>query len=204
MTLHPDANQVGQGVSNISWSSDSEHLSFDLLNGSTEESTSWTLDRPVSAGSLALAEQIPLHPAGLSWGGYLGTTPGGRSRGIGVLTTARDEPPLAGTQQVVSIDPSSGRVTRRLFSLPAAVCTTPGSPSAPSDCNGDFSNALAVDGAGSSVLISGVIPLTTGVVSTSGVTYLYRWETGGTKPVRLAKDVLVATWGPARRIDGRG
>ncbi len=196
VTLHPDAAQVGQGVSNLSWSPDSGHLSFDLLDPSTDSTTTWALDQPTRASSLASAVQIPLHPAGVTWNGYLGTTSNGRELGIGVSTAPQEEPPLAGAQRVVSIDPTSGRVVRPLFALPAAVCTTAQSPLTPADCNADFSNTLDVDQAGSSVLVSGAIPFTTGTVSTSGLTSLYRWTQGSTEPVRLSRGVLVAAWGP--------
>jgi hypothetical protein len=203
LTLHPDANQAGQGVSDLSWSSDSQHLSFDLLDPSTDGSSSWALERPPSAGSLASAVKIPVHPEGLTWSGYLGMTAHRQPQGLGVLTNP-DEPPLAGTQQIVSIDPSSGHVVRRLFSLPAAVCTTARAPHAPSNCDADFSNALAVDQTGSSVLISGAIPLVSGQVGISGRTYLSRWSAGSTKAVRLAQGVQVATWGPSRPLGRDG
>ncbi len=203
VTLHPDATQVGQGVSNLSWSSDSRRLSFDLLQPSTDSATSWTLDLPTSTPSLAPAVQIPLHPAGVTWNGYLGKSEG-RELGIGVLTAPQEDPPLASTQRVVSIDPTSGGVVQELFALPAAVCTSARTPLAPSDCNADFGNALDVDQAGSSVLISGVVPLTRGTVSTSGLTYLYRWTQGSMRPVRLSRGVLVAAWGPSGPMSAPG
>ena len=204
VTLHPDAAQVGQGVSDLSWSPDSGHLSFDLLDPSTDSSTTWTLALPTSTSSLASAVQIPLHPADVAWNGYLGTSHG-RELGIGVSTAPQDEPPLASAQRIVSIDPTTGSVVRALFALPAAVCTTVQSPQAPADCDADFSNALDVDQAGSSVLISGAIPLTTsGTVNTSGLTSLYRWSQGSTKPVRLSRGVLVATWGPSGAVIAPG
>lgn len=71
------------------------------------------------------------------------------------------------------------------------VFTTPSpSPSAPKDCDADFSNALDVDSAGSSVLVGGAIPLTFGKISTSGRTYLFRWEAALAKPVRLTAGCL--------------
>ena len=203
VTLHPDAAQVDDGVSNLSWSQDSGHLSFDLLDPSTDSSTTWTLALPARTSSLASAVRIPLHPAGLTWNGYLGTS-NGRELGIGVSTAPEAEPPLAGAQRVVSIDPTSGSAVRELFALPAAVCTTVRSPQAPSDCDAGFSNALDVDRAGSSVLVSGVIPLTTGTVSTSGLASLYRWTQGSTKPVRLSQGVLVAPWGPVGAVSAAG
>ena len=115
--------------------------------------------------------------------------------GIGVHTAVQLEPPLASSQKVVSIDPQTGAVVRPLFELPAAICTSP-SPSAPEDCDADFSNALAVDPASSSVLVSGAIPLKYGQVSTSGLAYLFRWDTSSAKPVRLTSGVLVAARGP--------
>ena len=203
-TLHPVAAQVDHGVSNLSWSSDSRHLSFDLLDPSTDSSTTWTLALPTSTSSLASAVQIPLHPAGVTWNGYLRHRSKGRELGIGVSTAPQEEPPLAGAQRIVSIDPATGSVVRTLFALPAAVCTAAQPPQAPADCNADFSNTLDVDHAGSSVLVSGAIPLTTGTVSTSGLTYLYRWTQGSTKPVRLSQGVLVATWGPGGAVRAPG
>ncbi len=203
VTLHPDGAQVDQGVSNLSWSADSGHLSFDLLDPSTDSSTTWTLALPAGTSSLASAVQIPLHPAGVTWNGYLGTSHG-RELGIGVSTAPEDEPPLAGAQRIVSIDPTTGSVVRELFALPAAVCTTAQSPQAPSDCDAGFSSALDVDQAGTGVLASGVIPLTTGTVSTSGLASLYRWTQGSTKPVRLSRGVLVAAWGPLSAVSAAG
>jgi hypothetical protein len=193
--LHPTGTMVGAGFSNLSWSADSQTLSFDRLDPSSDITSSWLLSEPNVKSSLASAVEIPLHPKGLAWGGFLRTTPKGELLGIGVQTAVQDEPPLASSQKVVSIDPQTGSVVRSLFALPAAICTSP-SPSTPEDCEADFSNALDVDPAGSSVLVSGVIPLKYGQVSTSGLTYLFRWDTSSAKPVRLTSGVLVAAWGP--------
>ena len=194
-TLHPSGTMVGGGFSNLSWSADSQTLSFDQLDPSSDVTSSWLLSDPNAKSSLASAVEIPLHPKGLTWGGFLGRSAMGEPMGIGVQTAVQDEPPLASSQEVVSIDPQTGAVVRTLFELPAAICTS-SSPSAPEDCDADFTNTLDVAPSGSNVLVSGAIPLKYGQVSTSGVTYLFRWDTSSAKPVRLTSGVLVAAWGP--------
>ena len=194
-TLHPDARQTGQGASDLSWSPDSDRLSFSLLNGGNDTTTSWTIALASADGSLASAQQIPLRP-GLSWSGYWKTAKNGEHVGIGVRTSPPVDYPstLAGSQAIVTIDLSTGKAIERLFRINgAAVCTT----SVPSDCQADFVNPLTVDGVGTSVLVGGAIPLAYGSVSTSGKSYLYRWSTGDSQPVRLTPGVLVATWGPS-------
>ena len=121
--------------------------------------------------------------------------PTGKALGVGVLTFAASSPGLADAQAIVAINPSSGRVVDRYFSLPAAVCTP---YPAPANCVSDFSNTLSVDSLGSSLLVAGAIPIVDrGWLSTSGESYLYRWSTGSSKPVKLKEGVLSATWGPA-------
>jgi hypothetical protein len=193
--LHPSNAMLGVGISNLSWSSDSQMLSFDQLNPSTDSTSSWLLAAPDQQSSLDSAVVIPLHPAGLTWGGFFAENAKGPPMGIGVLTTAENEPPLANPQKVVSIDPQSGEVVRTLFTLPEAICTS-SSPSAPKDCDADFSDALDADSGSSNVLISGAIPLRYGQVSTSGLAYLLRWDPAFAKPVRVTSGVLVAAWGP--------
>jgi hypothetical protein len=193
--LHPSGALVGAGISNLSWSADSQALSFDQHNPSSDVTSSWLLSAPTQQSSLDSAVAIPLHPAGLTWGGFFGGSAKGRPLGIGVLTTAENEPPLANPQKVVSIDPESGEVVRTLFTLPEAICTS-SSPLAPTDCDADFSNVLAAASGSSNVLVSGAIPLKYGQVSTSGLAYLIRWNAALTKPVRVTSGVLVAAWGP--------
>ena len=193
--LHPTGAMVGAGISNLSWSADSQTLSFDQLDPSSDATSSWLLSAPTQQSSLESAVAIPLHPTGLTWGGFFGDRARGRPLGIGVLTTSENEPPLANPQRVVSIDPQSGEVVRTLFTLPEAICTS-SSPSTPKDCDADFSNALVADSGSSNVLVSGAIPLTYGQVSTSGLVYLLRWNAALTKPVRVLSGVLVAAWGP--------
>jgi hypothetical protein len=190
-TLHPGSNLVNQGASDLSWSADSKDLSFNLINGSTNLTTSWAIVLDAAEGSLASARQIPLRPD-VSWFGYWNADPETGQLGLGVQTAAPVDPPMAGEQAIVAIDPSTGHPVRRLFEVPAAVCSN----SVPSDCTADFVSPLSVDAVGTGVLVAGVIPLFTGVVRTSGTTYLYRWNAGESKPVRLTRNVLVATWGP--------
>ncbi len=192
-TLHPDPVQTGQGASDLSWSPDSDNLSFALLNGSSDATTSWTIALASAEGSLASAHEIPLRP-GVSWSGYWKTAKNADRFGIGVLTSPPVDSPstLAGSQAIVTINPSTGKPTKRLFTINgAAICTT----SVPSDCQADFVNPLTVGGVGTSVLVGGAIPLAYGSVSTSGASYLYRWSAGDIQPVRLTPGVLVATWG---------
>jgi hypothetical protein len=191
-TLSPGPAQLNQGASDLSWSSNSEYVSFDLLNPSTNVTTSWTT---VVAGtdsgndSLAAARQIHLRDAGLTWNGYWGGAQRGAARGLGVLTSA------SGHQEIVTVNPSTGRVVDRLFAVPADVCTAT-FPSEAGGCNSDFSNQVIGDNTGSSVLVSGAIPFVDGTPTTSGKALLYRWSVGAPAPVRLTPQVLVATWGP--------
>jgi hypothetical protein len=185
-TLAPGPAQLNQGASDLSWSGDSKDLSFDLLQPSTENTTSWTV--PIAASdSLAAARQIKLHGNGLTWNGYWGRSRLGAPQGLGVLSSA------SGHQEVVSINPATGRVVRRLFAVPAAICTA--TILAGSDgCDADFSNEVIGDGAATSVLVGGAIPLVQGAPSTSGKAFLYRWSVGERAPVRLTPGVLVAAW----------
>ena len=202
-TLHPDPAQQDQGASDLSWSPDGQQLSFDLLGGAADTTTSWTIALAGAGSSLATAQQVPLQPAGLTWNGYWPMGGQRAALGLGVLTSPSSGPPLAGAEHVVTIDPSTGRVVRRLFSVPGAVCTASAPPSVPSDCDADYSDALSVDGAGTSVLVGGAIPLSYGQVSTSGATYLYRWSVG-VGPGRAA-DPRRRSWrvGAPPQVQGR-
>jgi hypothetical protein len=184
-TLAPGPLQLNQGLSDLSWSGNSQYLSFDLLNPTTNVTTSWTVAG--DAGSLGTAEQIHLRGAGVTWNGFWGQY---GAVGLGIRTSA------SGSQQVVTINPSTGRVTARLFSVPAAICTT-ASAAGSKVCSSDFSNLVIGDNAGTSVLVAGAIPFVDGAPTTSGKTYLYRWSVGDRSPVKLTQQVLVAAWGPS-------
>ena len=194
-TLHPSDGQLNQGVSDLSWSPDSHRLSFELFDSSTQTTTSWTIASTSAGGTMASAEQIPLQRAGLAWLGYLKTSTTGAPLGVGVLTAAARYPSLTDAQTIVAINPTSGNIVDRYFSLPAAICT-PYPP--PANCVSEFSNPVSVDSIGSSLLVAGAIPTVVGGwLTTSGKSYLYRWSTGSSKPVKLKEGVLSATWGPA-------
>lgn len=195
-TLHPGSRQLNQGVSDLSWSPDSQRLSFDSLDGSTDTTTSWSIEPSIANGSLSSAASIPLSPSGLVWDGYWKGAPNRSVLGLGVLTSGSGGAAAGATQKVVTIDPTTGRVVAPLFSVPAAVCTPFAPPSVPSDCTADFTNALSADSVGSSVLVAGAVPFAGGSVTTSGSSYLYRWSTGARGPVKLKEGVLVAAWGP--------
>jgi hypothetical protein len=186
-TLPPGPAQLNQGASDLSWSRDSKDLAFDLLNPSTDTTTSWTI--PVAPNdSLAAARQITLRGTGLTWNGYWGSNRRGAPLGIGVLTSG------SGHQEVVSINPATGRPVTRLFAIPADICTA--MVSAGSDgCTSDFSNAVIGDSSATSILVGGAIPLVEGAPTTSGKAFLYRWSVGERVAVRLTPQVLVATWG---------
>lgn len=186
--LSPGPAQLNQGASDLAWSSDSSQLSFDLLNPTTNVTTSWTIPTSATLTSLASARRIPLHQVGLTWNGYWGPSRNGSAVGLGVLTSA------SGSQQVVTIDPATGRIVNRLFSIPAAICTT--APDAGSvGCSSDFSNKVIGDSAGTSVLVAGATPLVDGSPATSGGTFLYRWSLGDRSPTRVTNRILVASWG---------
>ena len=186
--LSPGPAQLNQGASDLSWSSDSSQLSFDLLNPTTNMTTSWTIPTNATLTSLASARRIPLQEVGLTWNGYWGARRNGSAVGLGVLTST------SGSQEVVTIDPATGRMLNRLFSTPAAICTT--APDAGNGgCSSDFSNEVIGDSAGTSVLVAGAIPLIGGSPTTSGRTFLYRWSLGDRSPTRVASQILVASWG---------
>jgi hypothetical protein len=186
--LNPGPAQLNQGASDLSWSSDSSELSFDLLNPTLNTTTSWTVPIKDSVTSLAGARRIPLDHAGLTWNGYWGTSRSGAPIGLGVLSLA------SGGQEVVTIDPATGRVVRRLFKIPAEIiCTS--APNTGSGCTSDFSNEVIGDAAGTSVLVAGATPLVGGSPTTSGQTYLYRWNIGNDAPTRIASQIDVASWG---------
>jgi len=187
-TLAPDAAQLNEGASNLSWSSDSRHLSMDLLNPETNVTTAWTIDAGALPTSLAAATEIPLHRPGLTWNGYWGKSKDGANVGLGLLS------PPSGRQEVVTINPSTGDVTGRLFRVPAEVCTT--SVTVTGRCSSDFDNDVIGDSAGTNVLVAGAIPLVDGSPTTSGRAYLYRWKAGDRGPTRVADQILVASWGP--------
>jgi hypothetical protein len=188
-TLAPGPLQVNQGASDLAWSGDSRALSFDLLNGSTDVTTSWTVPVESSDDSLAQASEIQLHQAGLTWNGYWGPVLHGRTLGLGVLTST------SGSQEIVTINPRTGREVGSLFKVPAAVCTAV-DPAGGDACSSDFSNEVIGDSAGTGVLVAGAIPLVDGSPTTSGRAFLYRWTAGSRSPVRLARQILVAAWGP--------
>jgi hypothetical protein len=187
-TLGPGPAQLNEGASDLSWSNDSVQLSFDLLNPTTNVTTSWTVPINGAVTSLASARPISLHQTGLTWNGYWGASRSGTPVGLGVLTLA------SGGQQIVTIDPETGRVMNRLFSITAAICTA--APNARNaGCSSDFSNEVIGDAAGTSVLVAGATPLIDGSPTTSGRTFLYRWSMGDHAPARVTSQILVASWG---------
>jgi hypothetical protein len=187
-TLWPGPAQLNQGASDLAWSSDSSHLSFDLLNPTTTVTTSWTISTSAALTSLASARRIPLHHVGLTWNGYWGANRNGAPVGLGVLTST------SGSQAVVTIDPATGRIVSRLFGIPAAICTAR-PEAANAGCSSDFSNEVIGDSAGTSVLVAGAIPLVDDSPTASGQTFLYRWSVGDRSATRVAKQILVASWG---------
>ena len=189
-TIAPGLRQLDQGLSQLSWSADSRHLSFNLLNGSTNVTTFWTLTPTPGTTSLASAREIPLDRPGLTWNGYLTNSPQGQAIGLGVLTTA------GGTQKVVTINPATGGVITTLFRVPGALCV-PVTASVEPQCAYPFSDPVSGDPSGRDVLVAGVIPVHDATPTTSGMAALYRWSVGDRTPVKLTPQVLRATWGPA-------
>ena len=189
-TLEPGPTQINRGASDLSWSPDSDSLSFDLYDPQTAATSAWTVAINPLATSLSDAVQILLHQSGLTWNGYFGAGPRGQPQGIGVLASGSGN-----RQTVVTIDAKTGRTTRRLFTMPAAVCAQVG-PAQAGGCSSLFSNPLNGDPASSSVLVAGAIPYQDGIPTTSGASYLYVWHPGLQYPIRLTGHVQVASWGP--------
>jgi hypothetical protein len=192
--LHPDASQLNQGITQLSWSSDSHRLSFAQIDGDTDVTTFWTVPVGAHVSSLGAATLIPLRNAALTWNGYWGShREHGHAVGLGVLTTT------AGAQRVVVIDPQTGRQGSTLFSLRGTVCValSPASPPltapTPSPCTYGFDNTVISDASGGDVLLAGATQViaSTGTRSTP---YLYRWRMGEPTLVRLTPGALLATW----------
>jgi hypothetical protein len=190
-TVAPGPAQVNQGASDLSWSSDSRQVSFDLLNPATNVTTAWTINAAAAPTSLASATEIVLQTSGLTWNGYWGKNENGADIGLGTLDSG------SGRQEIVSVNPSTGRVIDRLFHVPDEVCTAT-FPGSPPGCSSLFSNDVIGDSAGTDVLVAGAIPFVDGSVTTSGAAHLYRWHVGDRAPTRLLNQVLVASWGPPK------
>ena len=190
-SLRPGSAQINRGASDLSWSSNSKQLSFDLFDPQTLRTSAWTVATGSRVGSLAAAVQIPLRQPGLTWNGYFGAEANGNARGIGVISSRSGN-----EQTIVTIDATTGRITQRLFSLPAAVCTQL-SPNESGACSSDFANPLVGDPKSSSVLVAGVIPFSQVAPTPLAAASLYVWRPALRKPVRLAGHVVVASWGPA-------
>jgi hypothetical protein len=191
-TLEPGPSQVDQGASDLSWSSDGRLLSFTLYNPTSSATTAWIVPSDPGVSSLASAAEIPLHGPGLTWNGFSGSTSDGDPQGIGAVSAPSD-----GRQSIVTIDARTGRITARLFRVPAAVCESI-APAGSNGCSSPFSNPVVADMTGSNVLVSGAIPYGDGAPITSGVTSLYLWHRGLHAPLRLTGGVDVASWGPQR------
>lgn len=188
-TLEPGSAQINRGASDLSWSADSDSLSFDLYDPQTRLTSAWTVAVNSDPTSLADAVPIPLHQSGLTWNGYFTMGPRGRPQGIGVLPSR-----TGNGQTVVTIDAKTGRTIRKLFTIPAAVCAQV-NPAQAGGCSSLFSNPLNADPPRSSVLVAGAIPYVHGTPTTSGATYLYVWHPGLRHPIRLTGHVDVASWG---------
>ena len=171
-TLEPGPAQVNQGASDLSWSSDSAALSFDLYDSTNQTSSTWVVPTGPGVRSLAEATRVPVDGTGLTWTGFFGKSRSGRDQGIGVASGSGDR------QTIVTIDQHTGKVTSRLFTMPAAVCAsvTP----TPNGCTSPFSNPVIGDGEGTSVLVAGAIPYFYGSPTTSGASS----STCGTRAAR--------------------
>jgi Tol biopolymer transport system component len=194
--LAPDPAQLNQGIFQLSWRSDSRALSFDLLNGHSDITSFWTISPTKDTESLAAARQVPIHNASLTWNGYGSQRIAGKYVGLGVLTSG------SGAQQVVTVNPSTGRRQSTLFKVPGDICVPVGPTSPPmtqphpGPCTFPFNNSVSGDLSGGSILVAGA---TRTIASTGGHTAasLYRWE-AKTKTLKgLTSGVDVATWAPS-------
>jgi hypothetical protein len=174
---------VGPDINNLSWSPDSESLSFTMLTP-TPDKRSLTLGASVlsvstTPGSLDAAHMISL-PHGVAWAGYINAT-----EGIGVAQhwgpTRRNS-----TFALSVIDVRSGRVVTRLPSVPGqlGVGNTADGPE----------GTVQVDPSGQYLAL---------VEVGSGNGTLYRWRIGtvpsriSARPVQIATGIFGVAWVPS-------
>jgi hypothetical protein len=160
-------------VTNLSWSPDGRYLAFagmtGIKNGTVTVRTAQVLDTR-SGGTLDDARRIPLGQAA-AWAGYL--TP---QAGAGVLTGPDGIIQAGGG--LVEIGISSGRVLRRLTSLPPRGLGT-------GNVFDGTENTITADRTGRYLLIVGV---------GTGSGEIFRWTFGMPRPVSIASGALEAAW----------
>ncbi len=193
--LAPDPQQLNRGIFQLSWRPDSAALSFDLLNGHTDVTTFWTISLTSGTNALAAARQIRIRNSSMTWNGFWNHRVAGQYVGLGVVTSE------SAAQQVVAVDPSTGRRQSTLFKVPGHICVPlgPASPpmtqAHPGPCTFPFNNTVIGDPSGQAILVAGS---TKPIASTGGLTAasLYRWDRKSRTLVGLTSEVDLATWGP--------
>jgi hypothetical protein len=192
--LKPTEQQLNQGIMQLSWSPDSQQLSFDQLNGTLDRTSFWRIPVNRHVTSLGAARQIPLGSPSLTWNGYWGGHLAGvPDAGLGVLTSRN------GTQKVVTINPATGLQVSTLFTVPGDVCVALSMSAPPLEgpgqvCSYQFNETVVGDTSGADVLIAGTTKFSPATGAKSAPA-LYRWNSRNGSIVRLQSGVDLATWG---------
>jgi len=175
---------TGPDISALSWSPDSESLSFSAItptpDNRTETLGTWALGVSSSPGSLDAARKIPL-PPGMAWAGYLKP-----DEGIAVF----QHPGLTGQMTSIElrvVDAGTGRIIARLPSVRGLLGV---------DNSLDGSEGtIQIDPSGQHLAL---------VEVGSGEGTLYRWTIGSVPnhisagPIQITTGVFGAAWVPAR------
>jgi hypothetical protein len=191
--LAPSASQLNLGIFQLSWAPDSTNLSFDLLNGTRDSTSFWSIDTGSGSTSLGAAQPIPVRNERTTWNGYWGRGSKDGAIGLGVVTSASD------VQHVVTIDPTTGAQEATLFKVPGGVCVALSAfaGTSPSPCDYQFDETIISDPGGAYVLVAGAshTSMTTGNQLPST---LYYWSAATGQLTRLTKNIDLAVWGPSQ------
>jgi hypothetical protein len=155
----------GMDISGLWWSPDDRWLSF--TDDGTPSLTTQVLQIR-SSGTFRQARRIPLGP-GVQWAGYL--TP---RTGLAIIARPWPSPGV-----LAEVEVSSGRILRRLTTLPPPGLATANS-------NDGTEGTVIADPAGPFVLIAG---------AGTGTGEIFRWAFGMVRPVKVISGSSRATWG---------
>jgi hypothetical protein len=160
-------------ITNLSWSPDGRYLAFagitGIKNSTVTVRTAQVLDTR-SGGTLDGARRIPLGQR-VAWAGFLTS-----QAGAGVMLDQYGAIQTDGG--LVEVELSSGRILRRLTSLPPRGLGT-------GNAFDGTENTVAVDRSGRYLLLVGM---------GHGNGEIFRWTFGMQHPVRITSSALVAEW----------
>jgi len=169
-------------ITNLSWSPDGRYLAFAGMTG-TKNGTVWVRTAQVldtrSGGTLDGARPIPLGQAA-AWAGYLTS-----HTGVAVLTGP--DGVIQASGGLVEVGAGSGRVLRRLTSLPPRGLGT-------GNVFDGTEHTITADRSGRYLLIAG---LGAGTRTGTGETFtgeIFRWTFGLPHPVGVISGAIAAAW----------